>query len=332
MSTTRVVKTAAATLTHTFLVDETLTNSTTTVTVSVTDANGAVVASGNATNTTTGTYTFALPAQSQLALLTAAWSATIAGAAVVENDTVEICGGFLFTLAEGRAADSSLKGEAKYPTSDLKLKRQEVEEECEWICDRAFVPRYRRVTLNGTGTPDIVLPDGADEVVAGITLRGVRTIRSAKVAPRVGQTFVALTATELAALVVTSDGSLRRADGKIWTEGVQNVIIEYEYGSDIVPADLKRAMLARLRSRLNLGKTQIPERAMSFTAPEGGGTYRLSLPDAFRTGVPDIDAAYARYSRRVSADAAQAGGRAVPASRTLHYDPQYHSLYHGGRR
>lgn len=319
---TRVLKTASATLERVFYVGETPTDSSTTVTVTVVDANGTAVASGNATSAGggTGKYTFALAGQSQLALLTVTWNATIAGAAVAMSDQVEICGGFFFTLTEGRASDSSLSDAAKYPTADLIVARQEVEEECEWICDRAFVPRYRRVLLDGSGASDLILPD-AD----------VRTVRAATVAPRAGQTFVALTAGQLAALVVLPDSTLRRVDSNIWTEGLQNVVVEYEYGYTAPPTDLLKAAKTRFRTRLNINKTSIPDRASSFTAVDGG-TYRLSMPDAFRTGIPDVDAAYARYSRRVQATTQAQTGARYPASRQLNYDPQRDSLFHGGRR
>jgi len=322
-SLTRVAKTAAATLSHTFVVDETPTDSTSQVTVTITDATGAtLVSAANATHGSTGQYTYALAGQAQLCALTAAWSATIAGAAVVESDTVDVVGGFFFDLVTARNSDPSLADTSKYTTADLKAKRLAVELECEWICDRAFVPRYRRVLLDGTGSSSITLPDDA-----------VRTIRSASVAPRAGQTFVALDSTQLAALVVLKDATLKRVDSNIWTEGVQNVIVEYEYGYDQPPPLLVDAALLRLRSRLNLTKSGIPDRAATFTAVDGG-TYRILLPDAFRTGIPEVDATYGRYSRRVQA-AAQSGqnpGTRYPASRRLDYDPQRNALYHGGNR
>lgn len=316
---TRVAKGATTTLTHTFYVDETPTDSTTTVTVSAVDAAGAAVFSGDATHGTTGVYTYALPGQASLCELTVSWSATIGGAAVVEDETVEVCGGRFFTLADGRASDASLADTAKYPTADLIAALLEVEQECEWICDRAFVPRYRRVVLDGTGASTLTLPDP-----------DVRTIRSASVAPRAGETFVALTTDQLAALVVLSDQTLKRVDTNIWTEGDRNVIVEYEFGLDSPPPDLTRAAKTRFRSRLNLNKSGIPDRAASFTSVDGG-TYRILLPDAFRTGIPEVDAAYSRHSRRVQASAASGAAR-YPASRTLNYDPQRNSLFHGGRR
>jgi hypothetical protein len=322
---TRVAKTAAATLTHTFYAgtgtaSEAATDSTTTVTVAVTDANGTAVTSGNAAHGATGVYTFALPPQANLALLTVAWSATIATAAVVEKDLVEVVGGFFFTLTEGRASDASLSDVTKYPWVDLACALTEVEVEAEWICDRAFVPRYRRVLLDGSGSASLTLPDP-----------DVRTIRSVSVAPRAGQTFVALTGAQLAALVVKADSTLKRVDSNIWTEGDQNVVVEYEFGLDVPPIQLVKAAKTRFRSRLTFNKSAIPDRASSFTAADGG-TYRILLPDAFRTGIPEVDAAYSRYSRRVQANAGADQGARYPASRTLNYDPQRNALFHGGIR
>ena len=66
-----------------------------------------------------------------------------------------------------------------------------------------------------------------------------------------------------------------------------------------------------------------------FTVAEGG-VFRLDMPGPFKTGVPTVDAAYARYSRRSTGTGAT--GRAVPASRTLTYTPQAGSMFHGWRR
>lgn len=319
---TRVARTSAATLEHTFLVGETATDSTTTVTVAVTDANGTAVVSGNASSAGVGTgrYTFPLPGQAQLALLTVTWSATISGAAVVEVDQVEVVGGFLFTLVEGRGSDTSLASTEKYPTADLIAARLEVEQECEEICDRALVPRYRRVLTDGTGTSELVLPTS-----------DIRSIRAVRMAARAGQAFTAFTADELAALVATEDQVLRRVDGARWTEGLANVIVEYEHGWDTPPADLKKAALQRFRSRLNLTRTNIPDRAASFVSSEGG-TYRLTLPAKYQTGLPEVDAVYARYSRRAITDDGTGTAAGGPASRSLDFNPQRHSLYHGGVR
>lgn len=331
MVTTRVAVTAPAALRHTFYVDETGTDSTTTVTVTVTDPSGVVVSSGNATSTGAGSggYQYVVPGQPKVTLLTASWAATIAGTAVTEVDYLEVAGGLLFSLAEGRASDTSLADVSRYPTAALATARLRVERECEHICDRAFVRRYGRVVLDGTGTDDVALrhPD------VDRSVQDFRSLRRISLAPRADQTFVDLTASQLAAVVYTSDGMLRRLDNAVWTEGTDNVLVEFEYGLDAPPSDLVDAALLRLRSRLNLHRSSIPDRAESFTAVEGG-TYRLSMPGAYTTGIPEVDAAYSRYSLRPTPGTGPggAGGEGRPVSRTLNYDPSWSSMFHGGVR
>ena len=317
---TRVRTTAAAQLEHTFVVGETETDSTTTVTVAITDANDTAVQSGNATSAGAGTgrYTITLQPRTELALLTVAWTATIDDVVVVETDEVEIVGGRFFTLREGRNSDSTLASTERYPTEALAVALLETEQECEYICDRSFFPRYRREILDGTGTSELALP-GHD----------IREVRAVRVAPRVGLDFTDLTADQLAACTVTPDGTLLRTDGTAWTEGRDNVVVEYQVGLAAPPSDLVRAAMTRFRTRLNMPRSGVPERALSFTTAEGT-QYRLDQPGAFKTGLPEVDAVYARYSKR---DGAGGGdGRSVPASRQLNFDPQRDSLFHGGVR
>lgn len=324
----RVQRTASAVLEHVFEVGEEPTDASGDVSVSVTDAAGDLVVAGDATSAGPGSgrYTFPLPGQADLGRLTAAWSGQVAGAAVVQTSIVEIVGGFFFSLAQARASDRQLADADRYPTAALERARLEVETECEAICDRAFVPRYARVVLDGTGETELVLrhPD------PDRTMAHVRRIRKVSMAPRADQPFTDFTPAELAALEVAGDGTLRRLDGARFTRGFSNVVVELEYGLDAPPPDLVRAALVALRSRLHIPNSPIPDRASSFTSAEGG-TYRLDMPGAFKVGIPMVDAAYARYSRRSGAGTG-ATGRVVAASRSMDYDPQYTSLFHGGRR
>lgn len=328
MALTRVLQNAAATLEHTFYIDETATDSSTTVTYAVVDANGTSVASGNATSggVGTGLYSFTLASQPTVKRGTVTWSATIGGAATSEVDYFEVVGGFFFGLKQARGSDSSLSSTSTYPTADIKARRLEVEVECETICDRAFVPRYERVVLDGSGTSTLLLR--MSDPVRSVA--DVRSIRAVSMAPEVDETFVVFTAAELAALAWTTDGQIRRTDGNVFTEGSRNVVVEFEYGLDAPPAELVTASLTRLRSRLNINKSGTPDRASSFTVVEGG-TFRLDMPGAYKTGLPEVDAVYGRYSRRSGAGTG-GKGRGVPASRTLSYDPQHSSLFHGGVR
>lgn len=323
MSLTRILRNQAGTLSHTFYVDETATDSSTTVTYSVTDANGAVVASGNATSAGAGSgrYTATLSAQSQLKRGQIAWAATIGGSATTEYDEFEIVSGFFFSLKEGRDSDESLSSSERYPTDDLREKRTQVEVECENICDQAFFPRYDRVVLDGTGTNRLILK--MSDPIRSIC--DIRTIRRISVAPDVDETFVDFTAAELAGVAPQDDGTLVRTDGNTFTGGFRNVVVEFEHGLDRPPSDLVPACLTRFRSRLNFNKGGVPDRAVSYSIGEFG-TYRLSNPDTYATGLPEVDAVYSRYSRRVNGTGPNA--KRVPASRSLIYTPQRYSLFH----
>jgi hypothetical protein len=311
------------TLTHPWLVGETPTDPTGTPTVTVVAADGVSVQSGNATivGGSSGQTTFALNAVATLEYLTVTWTATVAGVSRVETDYVEIVGGFFFTLAEGRASDSSLSSTVSYPTAAIELNRFRVETECERICDRAFTPQYQRVVLDGTGTSEVMLEHSTlDRSPADI-----RTIRNVQTAIRADESFTAFSVAELAAVQVTEDMMLRRVDGQAWPEGLRNVIVEYEYGLDGAPPDLVQASLVRLLYRLNIHKQSQPENALSYQV-DGGGSYRLALPGPYSTGIAGIDAVYQGYSRRERTG--PGGSQGVPASRTLSYNVQRYSVYH----
>lgn len=320
---TRVLRNSSWTVSHTFTVGETATDPTGTPTYAVVDANGTSVQSGNVTvvGGSTGRVTFTLASQAAMKRGTVTYAGTVSGNTVTEVDHFEVVSDFYFTLAQARASDTSLSDTTKYPTADLELKRAEVEVECENICDRAFFPRYDREVLDGTGRSQIILRHSDDYR----SVSDIRTIRRVSVAPDMDETFVDYTAAELAGVSWSTDGVLTRTDGNIFTEGRRNVIVEWEYGLDRPPPDLIPHTLTRLRSRLNLNKTGIPDRASSFTVAEGG-TFRLDMPGAYKTGIPDVDAAYSRYSRRSGTGP---NARKVPASRTLAYSPQRYSLFHG---
>lgn len=281
MTLVRVLRTASVVLTHIFYVDETPTDATGAVTYSVKRLDGTVVASGSASGPApTGTYTFTVPAQTQVDTLTVDWTGLVAGATVTARDIVEIVGGYLFGLAEARAQPPALDT-IKWPTAKLAQKRIGVETECEEICGQAFVPRFARVqfTLDGDtrGTT----------LVNKLTLPhiGVRTLRACTV-DGVTQSVAGLT--------VSQSGVLR---GLTWA-GVAtgtSVIVEYEYGMDYPPEDLKDAAMLRLRSRLSAGDTGVPQRALSFSVADGG-VYRLSTPSGKKTGIPDVDGPYERWT------------------------------------
>jgi hypothetical protein len=254
------------------------------VTVGVVNAAGAtVVATGTAT---TGDgeapRTFSLPAASntQLDWLTVTWTDTGDGSA--HSTLVEVVGAYFFTIDEARKADPALSNDAKFPTQALTVARRQVEDEFEAICDVAFVPRYRRERAWPAFSTDILL-----------SRPNIRTVRAISDVAGDG-TLTAWTADQLVGVVI--DGSTIRT--RTGLRFPSEAIIDYEHGHLTPPPEVKRAALQRLRYLVAQPLSGVPDRASRFTVTEGG-TYTLDTAGPDRTGIPDIDAVLARYSRRV---------------------------------
>ena len=279
MALIRVLRTAAAALTHTFYVDETPTSASVDVEVTVKRLDGTVVAGPTAaTPGDPGEYTYILPAQAELDSLTVDWVAdSVGGAVVTATDYIEIVGGYLFGIAEARASDATLANLTTYPTAKLSEKRLEVEEECEEICRQAFVPRFARETLSGTGTDRI-----------GLTHMILRRLRSVAVSG------VAWSSPDVAA-VPPADNGVARLPGGVWPRGVGNIVIEYEHGWDRPPERISAAAMLHLRYLCNQTRTGMPDRVTSYT--NEAGTFIAATQDESRTGYPDIDSVYRRYTR-----------------------------------
>lgn len=283
MSLLRVQRTVLQTLTHTSKVDEVLTDYTGAATATVKRLDGTSIAGSpfTAAHPSLGTYTFALPAQPLLDSLTVDWTGTLAGAAVTVRDYVEIVGGHLFGIAEARAAHPSLANTTTWTAAMLADARIEVEQEFEQICQQAFVPRFERQILNGTGTWRLAIPQDQPH-------RLIRALRAITV------DGVVWTAPQIAEIRFSQTGVLTRPDFAVWPYGFGNVIVEYEHGWDAPPAKVHDAGIQRLRS--SVAPSGVPERAISYVVSDGG-TFRVSTPDALRTGIPDVDGVLDKYRR-----------------------------------
>jgi hypothetical protein len=292
------------------------------VTVSVDRASGSeLVASTTATAAGAGVYTVALTAGQTATLdeLTATWHD-------VDNNVDwtthhRIVGGFLFTIQAARDYDESLSDTAKTTSAQIAARRDEVEDEAEWICDRAFVPSYARVTASGDGTARLT-----------VGKHDIRRVRAVRIYGTLNGSYADLTADELASIAVIGGGDIRRTDGGVFPFGVANIIADVEYGLDAPDEQMSNAAIRRLRSRINAPKNSIPERTRAWTDPNGNN-YEFDGPDAYRTGIASVDAVYLRYSLRKRANESGAPtGDVVPASRTLSFDPQWWGLFRGGPR
>lgn len=245
-----------------------------TVTVGVTKADGTVViAAGTATAGSAALpRTVALTAQADLSLLTATW--TVAGT-VAATTLIEVVGGYWFSVADAERIDPSFADEGTYPRQRLLAKRAEIEADLEAAMHVAWVPRYRRVEVAGTGDRELLVPN--------VELRAVRSVRAYN--PD-GVTYTTFAAAELASLTITEHDTIRRLSP--WACGIVYVV-EYEHGVDRPSPELQAAAVALLRYRMNAHKSGTPDRATSMNA--GGVTYSLSTPGqrGVITGLPDVD-------------------------------------------
>lgn len=277
----RVLRTAKATLTRSFYLDEVETLPSGSVAVSVARLDGTVVQSGPATGPDVdGGFSFTFDGSNVLDELVVSWSATLGGDAVVlDQDTIEVVGGLYFGLAEGRAVDPALKSVDRYPTGKLVDARIETESECERITGQAWVPRFARATVSGDDRAGLVLPHTMIRVIRSVTVGGA-----------------ALDGGTVAGLSFSDVGLLMRPSGVVWPRGSRNIVVEYEHGQDRPNADILRAAKLRFKSFVLEGRSALPDQAERRVTVEANGTSTVyGSPTAERTGIPAVDAAYHRW-------------------------------------
>ena len=219
------------------------------VTVGVQSVSGqTIVAPGTAATVggQLGVCTVAVTASqaSKLDLWTATWVDTGNGSTQISDH--EVCGGFFFSLADARASDATLTDTSKYPDAPLMAARQAVEEECEFICDVPFVPRYRRILCDGTAEPEIFVQDSK-----------IRTIRSAMIitADTTGGAYIYLPS--VTSITSTSTGfTVTFASGVALAPG-SNLILSgfnpYAYNGSWVVASLPAGNQVTVATNLNPG-------------------------------------------------------------------------------
>jgi len=258
------------------------------VTVGIVDEAGTtVVAPGAATtvgSTGVRTYTLTAAATAAPTVLVATWT----NGTTSTTTRVEVVGGFYASVRQIRDSDAVLDDPRKYSSAQIVTARRSVEREFEDYTAVAFVPRYRRVRLDGTGRVELVLPDAE--------LRSVRSVREYDS----DLNFETYTNLELSAIPASRAGVAVRTDGELWERGRSNIVVEYLHGYDRPPADVLEAFYLRVRDILNRQNRGVPDRATTFTS-EVGGTYSLLVAGrgGSITGIPDVDVVLKRYSRRV---------------------------------
>ena len=249
------------------------------VTVGIARADGtALVAAGSSTTDEpeTGRYSYQLSAVLTALLddLRGTWSAD----GGLTTTTIEILGGFFYSVSEARASSAALADTDRFSNAQILAARNAVQTRCEDYCKRAFTPRYRRIRMKGSER--LLLPDSDVRAVRSLSLDGQ-----------------AYGVDDLNSLVIDEIGVLARTSGYIGNS-MNSVIVGYEYGMDAPPQDLRDANLAHLRMVLTSDRSAIPARTETFNVSDGG-TFRLSIPDGdHATGVAEIDEVYNRYRVR----------------------------------
>ena len=279
MSTVRVLRTAKATLSRSFFLDEIEESATGPVMVSASRLDGTPVDSREAVADGSGGYAYDFPGLDVLDHLVVSWSLTIGGdAMVLDQDRIEVVGGFYFSLVEGRDVDRVLKDPVKFPTDKLIEKRTEAEDECERITGQAWVPRFCREVVSGYGQRAIPLQ-----------WPNVRAVRAVSVAG------VAYAPSVVAGLGVTNSGLLIREAG--WPDLREQIVVEYEHGHDVPNSEIRRAAKIRFKSLLLEGAAALPDSAeRRITVDANGGSTVYGSPTAEKTGIPSVDAIYGRYA------------------------------------
>lgn len=275
--------------------DGALTAATGNVVVTVKDADGTTVQSGNAAAAQhghdAGVYVFDLSAIDVLDTLgtyTLTATYTVSGSQSVVDYPFEVVKAHLFEIHELRAFDPALSDDTRYTAEEIREARDLATERLEEASQVSLVRRRKAITIDGTGYSWIVLPDTE-----------VHEVISASVYDEeVGaDTEEGLTATEILDVEVKPEGILVRTDGKNWPLGTKNIVLDYEHGLDPTPAPFKRA--AMILAVENIVRQALPYRATSQSTDLGEFRISVANPSIGRdTGIPEVDAIIQLHGRR----------------------------------
>lgn len=248
-----------------------------TVTVTITDATGTIVGTGNGIKTpeTVGLYTYnATPTQlANLGTYTITWTATVSGIARTITTHVDVVGWHLFGVDQLRARRPEFADTVKYPSEVLRARRDEVTEWLDMVMGVAVVTRRTRLTGNGNRTDSLFTRCPLIQTVISATIDGA--------------------AQDVSRISGRHDiGELTLPRGSTWN-GLVDVIFEHGYQETPQPvreAALDLAVDATLPSAL-------PARATVQNTDLGA--FRLSIPaPGTPTGIPAVDMIIHEYGYR----------------------------------
>lgn len=289
VGTGRILKGAAGSLEITVYSDGTLTDPTV-ASVAVVDGQGNVVTTGAAAivGSSSGRVTASVDdAQTaEVKTLTATWTLTVGGNAQTFVTYHEVIGDLLFSEAELRAFDGgAVASGTTYTDAAIGQMHELVREAFEQICHAAFGARFRRDYFDGDGCATLWLRD-----------MQVQSILAAATREPGSTTWTALSVSELADLLVMPNGRVIRDSLGYWTSGARNIRVDYVYGYQPVPWEVKRAAMWVARNYLS--GSNVPRNAISQV--DELGTFRLAVPGERGSwfGNPEVDRVLRDYQAR----------------------------------
>lgn len=277
-----------------------------TVTVDIARADGTILATGRTTagaDDAPRTVVLTPTETADLDILTLTWHTEISTVAMDFVTTAEIVGAHLFTIAEARTFDKAqLTNPTKYPEAAIEEARARIGDAFARICGVDFVPRYRRVVLDGSydqggygwnTDPLLNWPAGQGILLPSTRVSAVRAVET-RVAG--AATWAAFDADDLADVVLLPEGVIYRETRGGWPWGQRNVRVGYEAGYSQPPPDIKRAALILLIDQLVT--KDISERALSQTTEFG--TFRIATAGERGSyfGLPLVDSVLDLYVRQ----------------------------------
>jgi hypothetical protein len=277
----RVLKGSQSAISRVFYVDGEPANATGTPTVTVVrDSDGTTIVNAQNASAITGVvggYAYELTPTNldRLDELTATWNVTLDGAAQTFTQKIEVVGGFICSLGQ---IDGSLNrggNEADYANSNKAAARMVAEDAFEREAGVAFVPRYRKVSLDGWSGTDLLLPNSQITTIRSVSVDGT-----------------AYTQDQLDALGLYGETGVIYNESS-WTRGRRNVEVVYEHGYRWPPADVERAVALIATSILKDG----PWDDRGFAVTDDAGTVRLLTAGVSGAAfsIPDVQAALNRY-------------------------------------
>jgi hypothetical protein len=263
MTVQRVLRDTRAQPEVVFYVGTTPTDADASVTVDIFRADGSIFATDAATtHGATGHYVYTLAPQSVLERFQLMWEGTFGGVVQRQASYVEVVGGYYVALADILA----LQGLSGFSTSKLAESRQWFEDKAEMFCGVAFVPRYARDVLDGSGSRKLELKHPRPRSIISAKFDGVV------------QDTTTWDPYEAGYIVAPS----------AFPAGNRNVEIIYEHGFDAPDSDMRQAALTAIRDNALGLASGIPPQAtevrQEFT------TIALSTPGPNApTGIPSVD-------------------------------------------